>query len=1190
MRRTVCVIGMHRSGTSLLMRIANLLGVDLGDHEKILPPGEDNVSGYWERHDILKLNNALLERFGGSWDRPPHLPVGWEHQNNLGDLRSQALTALDAFSDNAGTIGWKDPRLSLLLPFWRTVTNIDRTVVAIRHPASVAASLQHRNGFTVQHATSLWLRYTLEALINAPDALVLRYSDMLSDSAVTARTLAEHLQLPAPESAALDQIQSFVQPDLDHQMGRFAPNSPTLRFASELFEEITANPNGWDLEKYQALAISWNEAAQSVGGAVTELQARLEEQREQTKHTVQQANRLRNQKSQFRSELREKEEMLESERENARNLREHQQQMEDSARALILERKRVEELELAAEFERARGRRLEFDLAETGRPTSDVTQLEHELHNAEQRYSQLRGRISVRLALPIAEGVRRLLVMSRWIRRRSLKDLTTVSKEEPDSEERGQATGSRNQKAQNGSPTVSSASSPPTQQTLASIDVGRGKENSRDVAHTDVLVGALRAATPVAIVIPIYNVVDDLRRCVESVRRNTTFPSELLLIDDASTDSRVAAYLDELEGTEGLRILRNAENLGFSGTVNRGILASNGDVVVLNSDAEVTPRWLTNLALAAHENPTVGSVTPISDNAGAFSVPERGKRNATPPSLSRDEVGRLVTRTSQRLRPDTPTASGFCMYLKRAMLDTVDLFDEASFPRGYGEENDFCMRAKKAGWKHVVDDATLVFHEGSMSFGEEKQALLEAGLAKMEELHPEYQELVHPFLHGPEMHAVRGTVRAAYENAPTRCLPRILHVIQKGTGGVHVFNDELARGLDDRYDHFQLVSDADSLTLRHYDNGRWVGVERHELETSVSVLDHYHDGYRHAVAGILENYGIEIVHIQHLLYHAHDLPLVADAMGLVIIATLHDYFPVCPTIQLIDDQGRFCGGTCTPGQGKCRTGMPWVRKDVPHLKHAWVHEWKRRFTEVLSVTDALVAPTDAVRQTYLRAYPDLPGGRIKSIEHGVDMPSIRLEIASQRDDEPIRILALGNINDQKGARVLESVLSLDEDRGELDLHILGAVTPNYQKLGHQHGPYSREELPAMIEEIDPRLVVLLSPWGETFCYTLTEAWACGIPVVAADIGALGERVRAESGGWVVNPHDPENVYETILRAGRDEEMYRQAAAAAYAHRSRSIAEMADDYDALYHEALAERGLSLQLATSGTSTPGGESAS
>lgn len=1169
-----CITGMHRSGTSLLMRIANLLGVDLGDQEKLLPPGEDNLAGYWEHSDILRVDNALLEGLGGSWDRLPHLPPGWQHREDLADLRVQASKSLESFPDDAEVIGWKDPRISVLLPFWRTIVDIDRTVVAIRHPAAVAGSLQRRNGFTLQHATALWLRYTLEALVNDPGALVVRYSDMLEDSESTARALAAHLRLPEPDDATLEQIRGFVQPSLAHETEQRAPDSPTLRFATRIFEDITADRDSLDLDELQGLAASWNEAAQSVGGAVTDLQAKLEEQREQTRNESQRVNHLRTQQSQLRSKLQETEKSLKQEQENS-------EEVDNLRRALTRKRRQAKDLELEAEFERARAARLRFDLGEEERRKQELARLESELRKSRESYDELRGRISVRAALPVAEIVRRFLVVLRWIRRQSQRSPsaapTTTGEKEADGKS-DQATVSRDQSSQE-PPTERSA---PSQQESAGVDVARGEERHSGAAATEALVGALHAATPVSIIVPIYNAVDDLRRCVASIRGNTTFPAELLLINDASPDPRVATYLDELEGIDGVRVLHNAENLGFSGTINRGIRESVGDVVVLNSDTEVTPRWLTNLALAVYENPTVGSATPVLDNADAFSVPERGKHNATPGHLSRDEVGRLITRTSQRVRPDTPTANGVCMYLKRAMLDTMDLFNDREFPRGYGEENDFCMRAKKAGWLHVVDDATFIFHKGSVSFGEEKQALLEAGLAKVHELHPEYHQLVQPFIQGPQMQAVRETVRVAFDDPPRRCPPRILHVLHTGSGGVPIFNDDLAGGLDDRYEHLQLASDASSLFLRRYDDGQWVDIESFSIEPSVSILDHHHRGYRHEVTRILEDYDVEIVHIQSLLHHAHDLPLVADAMGIAVIATLHDYFLICPTIQLLDDQERFCGGVCTPGQGSCRTGMRWVANDVPHLKHAWVHEWQRRISDVLQATDALVAPTNAVRQTYLRAYPDLPDGRITTIEHGEDAPIGETEVALPQADEPLRVLTLGNINYHKGGKVLEEILALDAEEGEIELHILGSVAPEYSSLGQQHGHYQRQELPELMEKIKPALVLLLSPWGETFCYTLTEAWACGVPVVAADIGALGERVREHGGGWVVDPHDSEVVYRTVLQAGRDEEGYRRAAAAAHSYRPRSVAEMADDYDALYRGVLARRGPSSYPATSGTS--------
>ena len=189
---------------------------------------------------------------------------------------------------------------------------------------------------------------------------------------------------------------------------------------------------------------------------------------------------------------------------------------------------------------------------------------------------------------------------------------------------------------------------------------------------------------PVTIVAPIYNAHEDVERCLEALVRNTTEPARLLVIDDASPDARIGELLDRYAGHSNVKVLRNPENLGFTRTVNRGLDHTTGDVLLLNSDTEVTPGWLRRLSLAAASDARVSTVTAVSNNAGAFSVPEPGVDNPLPRGLTKDDVGGLVARASLRIRPDTPTANGFCMYVKRALVDDIGGFDAERFPRGYG--------------------------------------------------------------------------------------------------------------------------------------------------------------------------------------------------------------------------------------------------------------------------------------------------------------------------------------------------------------------------------------------------------------------------------------------------------------------------------------------------------------------------
>lgn len=248
-------------------------------------------------------------------------------------------------------------------------------------------------------------------------------------------------------------------------------------------------------------------------------------------------------------------------------------------------------------------------------------------------------------------------------------------------------------------------------------DAGPGPQQNPSVAEP----AGQRSAKPghvhVTVVVPIHDASDELRACLWALARNTTRDATLVLIDDASLDPGIDDQLSSASELENVAVLRSTQNLGFSATVNRGLRAARGDVVLLNSDTEVGPRWLEQLVAAAYAAPATGSVTPLSDNAGAFSAPEVDIANAMPLALGPDDTARLVSRASGALRPLAPTGNGFCLYLRRSLIDAVGEMDVASFPRGYGEENDFCMRAGRLGWEHVVDDRTFVRHRRAASFG-----------------------------------------------------------------------------------------------------------------------------------------------------------------------------------------------------------------------------------------------------------------------------------------------------------------------------------------------------------------------------------------------------------------------------------------------------------------------------------------
>jgi hypothetical protein len=178
----VCVAGMHRAGTSMVARLLNRCGMYLGPRRDIVRPAPDNPEGFWENVNFVVIDDMVLEVLGGTWDAPPTFPPGWEECSPLGPLRLAALELLARFRGRRFW-GWKDPRSTLTLPFWRRLQPGLAVVVCVRNPLEVAASLERRDGLPLAEGLSLWHTYYSRLLTDVPASarVVTRYADYLAD-------------------------------------------------------------------------------------------------------------------------------------------------------------------------------------------------------------------------------------------------------------------------------------------------------------------------------------------------------------------------------------------------------------------------------------------------------------------------------------------------------------------------------------------------------------------------------------------------------------------------------------------------------------------------------------------------------------------------------------------------------------------------------------------------------------------------------------------------------------------------------------------------------------------------------------------------------------------------------------------------------------------------------------------------
>ncbi len=265
------------------------------------------------------------------------------------------------------------------------------------------------------------------------------------------------------------------------------------------------------------------------------------------------------------------------------------------------------------------------------------------------------------------------------------------------------------------------------------------------------------------VIIPVYKGARETRRCVDSVLASVQRePFEVVVVDDASPDEEIGAYANELAAARRVTLVRNDANAGFVRSVNRGMaMHADRDVVLLNSDTEVANDWLDRLRKSAWSAPDVGTATPFSNNATICTYPFPGWAGGMPGTLGLAALDRLFATANAGQTVVLPTAVGSCMYIRRACLEAVGLFDAERFGRGYGEENDFCLRAAKAGWRSVLAGDVFIFHEGAVSFSDERSARARAAEQALLEVHPDYLRLVREFTLRDPASALREVVDAA---------------------------------------------------------------------------------------------------------------------------------------------------------------------------------------------------------------------------------------------------------------------------------------------------------------------------------------------------------------------------------------------------------------------------------------------
>lgn len=629
------------------------------------------------------------------------------------------------------------------------------------------------------------------------------------------------------------------------------------------------------------------------------------------------------------------------------------------------------------------------------------------------------------------------------------------------------------------------------------------------------------------IIIPIYNAYDYTQRCIETVLKNTDVNFNLYLIDDCSTDIRINELLADVfhfpknDHLITLQVERNKMNLGFIKTVNKGIALGNNDVVLLNTDTEVPPNWLSRLISPALKDQMVASVTPFSNSATICSFPDFCKDNVIPYNLTVNEIDKVFAEHGSSDALEIPTGVGFCMFMRRLCLNEFGVLDPI-YGKGYGEENDWCMRVRKHGYKNVLVQNLFVYHKHGVSFAEHKDKKREDRIREnmhfLLQRYPHYNSLIADFIRRDPGKSEREFLKSVLFAESHKSQEGVLFILHSMGGGTKVYQDTLIekwKGQKRLYCIELQNSNQRTLLLRDYNSEVC-------LKLDFSNMD------EHVFKRITQKLSIDLIYINQLVtYPQQKVISMIQNSRIPYDYFIHDYFCVCPRITLLDSSGKYCNH-CNDDD-KCNKCLKSF-----HLKPVEpIQIWRKRFHRFLSDARNIYAPSQIAADIVNSYYNDLViSVREHEIAHYL-YNSYQEQFALQQE---LIVVVLGAISEEKGASLIYSLAQKIES-GNLPIKIKVLGFTNKHRFYKSSsgvleiiGQYAKENISGLLAQLQASLVLIPSIWPETYSYTASEAIYSGYPVVAFDIGAPADRIKSFNCGFVIDGIiSSDRILDTLLK-------------------------------------------------------------
>ena len=677
----------------------------------------------------------------------------------------------------------------------------------------------------------------------------------------------------------------------------------------------------------------------------------------------------------------------------------------------------------------------------------------------------------------------------------------------------------------------------------------------------------------VDIIVPIYNAYEYTEECIKSLLKHTDLNLHtLVLINDKSPDEKIIPMLQKYKNEnqeKKIVVLENEQNMGFVKTVNKGMQYSNNDVILLNSDTEVTKNWVEKLQKCIYSNEYIATATPLTNNGTICSVPNFGIDNELPQNMNLDEYAQMIEETSKNRYPELTTGNGFCIYIKRQVINEIGLFDDETFGKGYGEENDFCYRALDYGYTHVLCDNTFIYHKGTQSFKKENMTasramIIDEHMKLLRKKHPIYTQKTDQFLALNPLRDIQENIKL---NTVLYKKKRILYLVNEWeenmqmTGGTSLhIKDLIKSNFNNNIASFVLAPDKCDLSrfklyLYVDDYARTIADYKTDIN-QYGQINYTNNSYKEMLENIFDSFKIDILHVHHFLFQTFDSIDVAKKRNIYAIITLHDLYMICPSINMVY-KDKYCKNDETKDCAKCLKTRYGVNSNI-------LNNWQKTCKSVLEKFDKIIVPSDNTKRTFENEYKEL---NIEVVEHGVEIIQTKPS-GKQKNNKEFNIAFVGAMAIHKGSNILKELVKTSNDKN-IKIHLFGKSEDSFLTKNKSnyvnHGTYKRGELPQLLVDNDIDLVCIFATWPETYSYTLTESYMAQVPILTFDIGAVGDRVKKDHLGWTIDLNTSvKKILERINEIKSNNEEYKTIKDNFKNYKFKALEEMQNYYEELYN--------------------------